>query len=150
MISSSLAKRVGLKVKPTQHAARQLDKSSLKVTGEAQFKINFGYNDLTVDGLINDSLDCDILAGIMFCKINIVDIHPRLEEISLDGKRVPYGSKPDTIQHDIFRTESVILRNDSSKVLYPGEYIEIDSDSLKDYEGEIAIEPRVDSPLQGN
>ena len=68
----------------------------------------------------------------------------------IDGKRIPYGSKPDSIQHDVFYADSVILRNDTSKVLYPGEYIEIYSDNLSNYEGEIAIEPRTDSPLQGN
>ena len=150
LISNAFAKRVGLIVNPTQHAARQLDKSSIRVSGETKFKISFGYSELSVDGLINDSLDCDILAGVPFCKVNNIDIHLRQEEISIDGKRIPYGSKPDSIQHDVFYADSVILRNDTSKVLYPGEYIEIYSDNLSIYEGEIAIEPRTDSPLQGN
>ena len=34
-------------------------------------------------------------------------------------------------------------------MLYPGEFVEIASDSLSAYEGDVAIEPRVDSPMQG-
>ena len=43
LISIAFAKRVGLIVSPTQHAARQLDKSSIRVSGETKFKISFGY-----------------------------------------------------------------------------------------------------------
>ena len=129
LISGSFAKRVGLKIKPTQHAARQLDRSSITISGEAEFNISFGYSELSIDGLINNSLDCDILAGVPFCRANNIEIHLRQEEISIDGKRIPYGSKPDSIQHDILYTESVILRNDTSKVLYPGEYMEISNNS---------------------
>ena len=89
LISGSFAKRVGLKIKPTQHAARQLDRSSITISGEAQFNNSFGYSELSIDGLINNSLDCDILAGVPFCRVNNIEIHLHQEEISIDGKRIP-------------------------------------------------------------
>ena len=34
-------------------------------------------------------------------------------------------------------------------MLYPGEFVEIYDDSLSAFEGEVSIEPRIDSPLEG-
>ena len=73
------------------------------------------------------------------------------ELISINGKLIPYGSKPESIQHTIFRTESVILRNNKECVLFPGEFIEVRSEQLGDYENaEVSIELRVDSPSLGS
>ncbi len=151
LISRSFAIRVGLHIHPTGHGAKQLDKSFLKLSGEVKFEISFGDITLKVDGLINDCLDYDILAGVPFCKENKVDVLMSSELISIQGKLIPYGSKPESIQHTIYRAESVILRNDKSRVLYPGDYIEVSSPDLGDYEDqEISIEPRIDSPLRGS
>ena len=149
LISSSFVKRVGLLQQPTAHAARQVDKSSLKLSGEVKFCLAFGEIELPIDGLVTDSLDCDILAGVPFCKANNIDIHLRAEKISLNGRSIPYGSQPESIQHDVYFCQSAILRNDQSRVIFPGDFIEIASPSLEHYEGEVAVEPRMDSPLQG-
>ena len=123
----------------------------LAVSGEVKFSISFGELDLAVDGLVNDSLDYDILAGVPFCKNNKVDVLLSRDLICIQGKMIPYGSKPESIQHSIYRSESVIVRNDKSRVLYPGDYVEIASEDLGPYENEeISIEPRIDSPMQGS
>jgi len=41
-------------------------------------------------------------------------------------------------------------RNDSPKVVMPGEFIEVYADDLKPFNGEVSIEPRIESPLSGN
>ena len=149
LVSSSFAVRAGLNIRPTKQGAKQLDKSPLQVSGEVHFSVSFGDQELEVEGLINGSLDYDILAGVPFCK-NGIDILTSREMISIAGKLIPYGSRPESIQHAIFRSESVILRNDKERVLFPGDYVEINSADLGRYEDqEICIEPRVDSPLQG-
>ncbi len=104
---------------------------------------------LPIDGLVTESLDCDILAGVPFCKANNIDIHLSSEQISLNGKFIAYGSQPESIKHEIF-AQSAVLRNDKSRAIFPGEYIEISSSNLGEYEGEVAVEPRIDSPLQGH
>ena len=114
LVSSAFVKRAHLKISPTQHAARQLDKSSIRLIGEARFTVSYGNCELTIDALITDSLDCDILAGVPFCKLNHVDIHLREEAISIAGMRIPYGSKPNPQHHEIRRSDSIILRNDSA------------------------------------
>ena len=155
LVSLSFVKRANITVRPTLHSARQLDKSNVPVSGEVKFYVSYGKRRLLVDGLVNDSLDCDILAGCPFCVDNYVDVSCAREEIIMGdpNESVPtiikYGSRPNSIQHDIYRVESTVLRTDSSKVILPGEYLEIDTPDLHSYEGEISIEPRADSPLHG-
>ncbi len=149
MISASFVKRVNLKQEPTLHGARQLDKSSVKVSGEIRFELSFGSITLPIDGLVNEHLDCDVLAGVPFCKGNKIVLDMPNDEISIQGNTIPYGCKPDSLQHDIFHN-TMILRNDQSRVIYPGDYVEVNCNNLNNYEDEeVAIEPRIDSPLQG-
>ena len=74
LISSSFVSRMGLQLRPTKHSARQLDKSKVPLVGEVKFSVSFGKLKLSVEGLVNDSVDCDILAGVPFCRANAVDI----------------------------------------------------------------------------
>ena len=62
---------------------------------------------------------------------------------------IKYGAESDSIQHDIYRVEATVLRNDTAKVVYPGEYLELDGENIQGYEGEISVEPRSNSPLGG-
>ena len=135
-------KTAGILEQPTLCAARQLDKS-------VKFTLNFGNTELSIDGLVNDKLDCDILAGVIFCKANNIELHLKEVEIMISGKRLPYGSKPDSIQHDIYLMESCTLRNDVSRVLFSCEFLEIYDNNLSNYEGEIAVKSRFDPPLNG-
>ena len=106
VVSYSFVRRVGLKLLPSKHTARQLDQSTIPVIGEVKFTISFGKLELVVEGIVNNSIDCDILAGIPFCKDNDVDVLCRGELISIgnEGGRpvlIKYGSEPESIQHDI-------------------------------------------------
>ena len=149
LVSKSFLQSTGIKAKPTRHAARQVDRSSIVIQGEIHITLSYGNLQLPIDALVVDSMDCDILVGVPFCKENDITVHLKQDQISIQGIRIPYGAKP-SIQHDIYRTESYLLRNNSSKVLFPGEFLEIQSDNLVGYNSEIAIEPRIDSPLEGN
>ena len=62
---------------------------------------------------------------------------------------IKYGSEPESIQHDIYRVETSVLRNSVAKVVYPGEYLELDGEDIQRYEGEISVEPRANSPREG-
>ena len=103
---------------------------------------------LPIDALVMETLDCDILVGLPFCKDNDVEVHLKKDEISIRGTRIPYGAKI-SANHTIYAAESFLLCNDSAKVLFPGEFLELHSDSLSGYNGEISIEPRFDSPNNG-
>ena len=79
---------------------------------------------MPITALVLDSLDFDILAGRPFCKVNDIQIHLRSECMYIGDLKIPYGAKSKE-ESCIYRVESYILRNDSAKVLLPGEFLEI-------------------------
>ena len=106
--------------------------------------------DLPITVLVLEKLDCNILAGIPFCKTNNIHIHLKSKSLSIRDCTVPYGSSDGTKeQSKIFRVESYILWNDAVQVLMPGDYVELQDDNLRKYKGEVSIEPPIDSPYQG-
>ena len=125
LISSAFLKSAGIAVKPTRHAARQVDRTTIPIQGEIH-----------------------ILVGVPFCKENDATVHLKHDFICIQGVKIPYGTK--STKPRIYRAESYLLRNESSQVLFPGEYLEIKCKSLIEYDGEVAIEPRADSPLNGS
>ena len=96
LVSGAFSRKVGLILQPTQQGAKQLDKSPLAVSGEVSFNVSFGDLNLKVSGLVNDSLDYDILAGVPFCEENNIDVLLSRKLISIHGKLIPYGSKPES------------------------------------------------------
>ena len=149
LVSKSFIKAAGISELPTLHVVRQLDKSKLKLSDEVKLTLDFGDTELPIDGLVNDKFCCDTLAVATFCKANNIELHLKEEEITINGKRIPYGSKPDSIQYDIYLMECCTLRNDVSRVLLPGEFLEVYDNKLLNYEGKIALEPRLGSSLNG-
>ena len=126
-----------------------MDKSHISLHGEVYITWNFDGMELPIYALIVNHLDGDILAGVvLFCKEN--NVHLRHEVISINNKHFAYGtSKQQLSKHEIYQVESMVLWNSSKKVVMPGEFIEVCSDSLNGYEGEVAIEPWSDSANDG-
>ena len=67
----------------------------------------------------------------------------------MQGLKIPYGTKSSPSDCSIRYAESLIVQNDSSKVVLPGEFVEVYSKELEHFNGEVSIEPRNDSPLGG-
>ena len=84
LISEEFVKRAGIKHYPISHAARQIDKSPLRLLDEVKFVLSFRGFDLPVEALVTNSLDCDLLAGVPFCKSNNIDVHMGSETISIN------------------------------------------------------------------
>ena len=150
LVSRSYITSVDETIQPTKHSARSVDKSSLKIHGEVHLTLTYSSITLPITALVVDGLDCDILAGVPFCKENDITVHLRDEMISIGDVKVPYGTKSEAPCHDIYRTDSFILRSDTNQVLLPGDFVEFKSDSLKDFEGEVAIEPHSSSLMYGS
>ena len=93
-----------------------------------------------------------ILAGMPFCRHNNVEMSISKELFFIKGKTIPFGSHSHPVKaHNQIRSiNCCTLRNGTSTVLYPGDFVEIQNDSLSSYEGEVAIEPRITSPLSGS
>ena len=114
LISKSFLNLAGITTKPTFHS----------------INIQFGNMNLPITALVVTSLDCDILGGVPFCRENDIGVHLKDEEFSLHGKRLSYGAKPKQVKN-IFRVESVLLRNDTDKVVIPREFIEFEFDLIR-------------------
>ena len=48
--------------------------------------------------------------------------------------------------HNIFRVDSLLLSSDTSRVILPREYFEVENEQLSKYEGEVSVEPHISSP----
>ena len=82
---------------------------------EIELILNFGELMLPITALVFDKLDCDILAGIPFCKVNDIQIHLKSECICIGDMKIPYGARSKEASN-IYCAESYILRNDTAKV----------------------------------
>ena len=146
LISLNLARSCGLKIKSSQQRARQLDGTPLKVCGEVQTAQSVN---LHLNALVIEVMDSDILAGIPFCKSNALEINFVKDELYFQGKTVKYGSSYSSSSASIRLAQSQLIRNPLSTVLYPGDYVEVDCSGLLLGSGEVAVEPRMDSPALG-
>ena len=146
IVSLSYVQRANIKMVKASQIARQLDKSAIKTCGEVNIDLQFGHIVMKLSALVVESMDSDILAGVPFCRLNGVEFSFAKEEIYIQGKTISYGSQPSV---NTVATSS-ILRNSSPTVIYPGEYLEISSPAFEQYGGEVAIEPRQDSPQNGS
>ena len=143
VVSQAFVKRSGIDIK-NWYSARSADKSNLPVLGEVHFTLNFGNLDLPITALVIERLDCDIFAGIPFCKKNDIHVHLKAETISIGNFTIPYGNRgrdASNNQRQIRRINATLLRNDSEKIVMPGEYIEFKSPTLQKLDCEVPIEP---------
>ena len=149
VISLGCVQSAGMPLARTNQGAKQLDGSRVKTCGEVDVILNFGDQKLRLTALVVESADTDILAGIPFCKRNSVEVCIKKDEIYIDSKVVKYGQGPRPTNPRIFKAESILLHSNSTSVIYPGESLTLDCSELKDYDGDIALEPRMDSPALG-
>ena len=148
-MSRSFLQVAGIAVRSTPHSARGADKSPLDVQGEVHITLHFNGIDLPLTALVIDKLDCDVLAGIPFLRANNIVINFSSEIIHLKHMKIAYGTRSRSDVSSIRFAESFILKNDATKVVMPGEYVEVHSKDLEHFDGEVSIEPRNESPLNG-
>ena len=93
MVSITFVHRVNLKLLTTQQGAKQLDKTPVNVLGEVKFEVSFGSINLTVEALVTDCMEYDVLGGIPFGKANDIVVHLRGEYLTIQGKRYRYRDR---------------------------------------------------------
>ena len=98
-----------------RHTTHGADKSKLKVSGEKHMEgLTFRGMSLTLSALVMDDLNCDILAGIPFCKANDVHVHLKSEQITIKDTTTRYGAdmKRNNVTKKICRVDTCVLRSD--------------------------------------
>ena len=140
LIRESVVTSMRCPISPSTQVAYQADGSTpLKVKGETHITLIRDGLELSFSGLLVDSLDVDVLAGIPFMEENDVAVRPSKKLITVgDSHQFTYSSTTPTYSAN---HRSSVLRTTSKATVWPGEYLEIqlnaDPDSL------VAIEPHL-------
>ena len=149
MIRESVVRKIGAHIIKSNQLAFQADgKSPLHIKGETKLTLSFNNKQFTLNALVVESLDVEILAGMPFLNINDITIRPaRNQVIFSDGSVQTYnnpgGRNTDCKPPTVGRTSAYVLKPPSATV-WPGDFIELLVPS--DLEtGEIALEPRIES-----
>ena len=149
LIKHSFAKFIGVPIQKTSCTASQADgKSTLKIVGEVHCVFRFRNIDLKFNGLVAESLQDDVIAGMPFQTSNDVYPRPALKQIYIgDREVVKYNSSnklSDTAKNS--RIIANILRVPSQTILYPGDHISLDVPQKMMKDEFVAMEPRTGSP----
>ena len=148
MIKSSVANYIGAKIEKTNQYALQADGvTPLDILGETHLTLSRGSHDLHLEALVVSDLDVDILAGIPFMDYNDIAVRPAKHQIIIQGSNtIQYGFKPSRKAENRVRRTAFVLRGHStSTVIWPGNYIEVDTPIDLDPDCILAIEPRTDN-----
>lgn len=148
MIRASVATHVGLPIHKASQMARQADGvTPLAVTGEVHATLTRGTKSFTLDALVVENLDVEILAGNPFLVSNDIATRPAKRQIIIDGTETVYYGPQQPKTATIRRTQAYVLRAPNHlSVVLPGEFIELGTPNDAFPDSEWAVEPRFDSP----
>ncbi|KAK2550541.1 hypothetical protein P5673_028741 [Acropora cervicornis] len=152
MIKSSLARSIGAPIMKSSQQALQADGlTPLAVVGETRLILSRADNQLTLDALVVDDLDVDVLAGTPFLIANDISVRPAKCQVRIqDSEVVHYEHKSDstTASHAVRRAQCYTLRAPpSTTVLWPGDYVELDVPPDLGDDCVLALQPRTDTPV---
>ncbi|XP_044173496.1 uncharacterized protein LOC114951707 [Acropora millepora] len=131
MIKSSLARSIGAPIMKSSQQALQADGlTPLAVVGETRLILSRADNQLTLDALVVDDLDVDVLAGTPFLIANDISVRPAKCQVRIQDSEVihyEHKSDPSTASHAVRRAQCYTLRAlPSTTVLWPGDHVELD------------------------
>ena len=132
-------------IHPTTQLASQADgKTKLTMCGEVHVKLSRGDLQFSLEAVVVQELDCDILAGVPFMRENDIVLDIPKDNIIIKGKHfISYNpSRKGCVPLEVRRSQSFLLRTNSSRTLLPGEFIEVDTPSSLPNDNYIAFEPR--------
>ena len=149
MIKSSVARHMGLHIKPVSQMARQADGvTPLDVKGEIHCTVTRSKMTFQLDALVVDQLDVDVLAGNPFMVMNDVATRPAKKQIVLRGSDIVYYGPQSHSGPSARRTQSYLLcHSHPSTVILPGEFLEAYTPSDAEPDTVWALEPRTDQQL---
>lgn len=147
MMRASLAKHIGAKITKSSQTALQADgRTPLTVVGETRLPLIRQGRPLTLEALVVENLDVDILAGTPFMASNDIAVRPAKREIIIAGCDVAsYGCSQSPQTHYAVRACHLLRAPNTNTTVWPGEFLEIDASSVLLKDATLAIEPRLDS-----
>ena len=151
MIKASVARNKDAPIVKTSQQALQADGvTPLVVVDETHLTLSRAYKILTLDALVVEDLDVDVLAGTPFMITNDISVRPAKGQVLIqDNEILAYNpeSNASSQAHAVRRTQSYVLRSSApTTVILPGEYLELDIPPNLDPDCTLAIEARTDAP----
>ena len=145
MIRESVAQKLGITINKSSHQALQADgHSPLAIKGETRLEVSRGKHIFSIEALIVENLDVDILAGVPFMDANDVGIRPAKRQVILhDGSIINYAHSDTKNTH---QQAAHILRATVKTTVLPGDFLEVPLPFSPD-DSLVAIEPHVNSKL---
>ena len=133
--------------KSTQSAHQADGSSPLSVVGETSLKFTRDGHEFLFEGLVVETLDVDVLAGIPFMEVNDITIRPAKHQIILrDNTTYVYGSLANPSKHHTVRRTHVLRAPSGITTVWPGEFIEVDlQHRIPPIDSVFALEPRPDT-----
>jgi len=143
-ISFDAAKRINVLIRKHTQSANQADgHSQLKIVGEVSLKISYKSHTLTLEALVAENLDDDVLAGTPFMELNDVWTRPSKSLIGIGESTYRY-TKKDNVPLSSQRIH--VGRSSDAVTVWPGDFLEIDVPP-EFPDAEYAVEPRIDCHL---
>ena len=150
IILLSYAKHIGAQIYKTTTTASQADgESNLKIVGEVHLVFKYKQWPLKFNGLVAESLNDKIIAGVPFQASNDIYTRPAHKQIYIGDKEVVSydGNKIQTVAKSNSSIGIVnILRVPSQVTLFPGDHLSVDIPISLQNSQYIALEPRTESP----
>jgi len=148
MIRESSVRKIGATIIKSNQLAFQADgKSPLHIKGETNLTLSYNNKQFTLNALVVESLDVEILAGMPFLNSNDITIRPAQNQVIFnDGSVQTYSNPSNRTDHKpptISRTRAYVLKPPSTTV-WPGDFIELSVPQDLEKE-DLALEPRIES-----
>ena len=127
MIKATVAQHIGTVITKSNLSALQADGiTPLAIVGETHIVLSRDNLNLTLDALVVNDLDVDILAGIPFMALNDISVRPAKQQIMIgDTNTVHYGTS-DTDNHNwVRRAHAYVLKPETTSVVWSGGYVEL-------------------------
>ena len=152
MIRESVARSIGATINKSSQQALQADgRSPLTVKGETRICLSRQKKFFTLEALVVEDMDVDVLAGVPFMSLNDVSVRPAKHQVLFsDGTSFHYGAPPNhSGPHVVRRTQAFVVRSPAqATTIWPGEFVEVDIPSeLPVVDDILALEPRCDTHL---
>ncbi|CAB4005774.1 Hypothetical predicted protein [Paramuricea clavata] len=147
MIKASLAHDIGCPISKISQLALQADgRTLLSIVGETRLSLSRNGKTLTLEALVVEDLDVDILAGAPFMTCNAIAVRPAKHEIIIAGSDiVPYGSRNSSFKYHVVRYCHVLRTRPTNTTIWPGGFLEVDIPIDFPPDTQLAVEPRVES-----
>ena len=143
MMSKATAMAINTTIQATTQSAHQADGSPLNVIGETHLVLTRDDSEFKFDGLVVESLDVDVLAGIPFMEINDIALRPAKHQVVIRGAAT-YGYGAEITKRSAAHRVHVLRAPPQHTTIWPGDYLELQvPEELADME--LALEPRYET-----